>query len=463
MEPTFLLTHYLNDPLNTIKSLYSKYNIMSKNYNNMTILYNKYNTKHKTKLELECRSVIIDNTTNKIICYSCPTPIYNNDATNYIKRNENLMSSAQAYVCYEGSLLSIFYYNDNWYVSTRKCIYDNTSKKEEKYKMFLDVIESDGYTFETFTNTLDTSKSYHFVLIHHLNENIVDYKTEFGEGYTKLCFVSARDKNTMSECNIKDVRITFSPNIFIADRLDTFTNFDKYTDFDKYKDIDIPMYEGIIIKVDNNLLKIQNPSYQFYKAIGSDKNMLRGFLFLYQQNMLTTYFTNNPASEKFKKMINPLNTNETFDIIGIINCLFQVLTSELYELFNVLYSDGNKIPNIELYKYLPHEYKNILFKIRGAFMASKKKNVLSSENKEYISVKDILRILKTSDVNQIERLIKERKLLYNWSRLDKTVNSAIYINTLYKYEKIFYKLASIYTIKLFPEIMPTDVPQLNKS
>ena len=179
--------------------------------------------------------------------------------------------------------------------------------------------------------------------------------------------------------------------------------------------------------------------------------------------MLATYFTNNPDSENFKKMINPLNTNETFDIIGIINCLFQVLTSELYELFNVLYEDGNQNPNIKLYKYLPHEYKNILFKIRGVFMACKKKNLQSSENKEYISVKDVIRILKTADVNQVERLIKERKLLYNWSRIDKTLNACLYTNTLNRCEKIFYKLASIYTIKLFPEIMPTDVPQLNKS
>lgn len=449
METNFLLTNYFNDPLNTIKNLYDKHNIMSKDYNNMTILYNKYNTKHKTKLELECRSVIIDKTTNKIICYSCPTPIYNNEATNYIKRNESLMSSAEVYLCYEGSLLSIFYYNNTWYVSTRKCIYSNTSEKEGKYKMFSDVLEKDGYTFDTFTNTLETSKSYHFVLIHHLNENIVDYKTEFGEEYTKLCFISARDITTMIECKLEDVNITLSPNIFLAGRLDTFTNLDK--------DIKMPNYEGIIIKIKNDILKIQNPSYQFQKAIGSDKNMLRGFLFLYQQNMLTDYFTNNPDSDKFKKIINPLNTNETFDIIGIINCLFQVLTSELYELFKVLYdNDGNKIPNIELYKYLPHEYKNILFKIRGVFMASKK----YTNNTEYLLLKDVNRILKTTDVNQVEKLIKERKLLYNWSRINKTLNSCLYMNTLYKCDKIFYKLASIYTIKLFPEIMPTDIPQL---
>ena len=177
MESQFILTNYFNDPLNTIKNLYEKFNIMSKDYpeNNMVILYNNYNSKHRSKLELECRSVIIDRTTSKIICYSCPTPIYNNEAIKYMKYNS---FEKEYYVCYEGSLLSVFY-NNGWFVASRKCIYSSTSEQTGKYKMFLDVLKKDGYDFDSFTNTLDKSTSYNFVLIHYLNENIVNYNEIF--------------------------------------------------------------------------------------------------------------------------------------------------------------------------------------------------------------------------------------------------------------------------------------------
>ena len=456
METQFLLTNYFNDPLNTIKNLYDNHNIMSKDYseNNMTILYNKYNTKHKTKLELECRSVIIDRTTRKIICYSCSTPIYNNDATKYIKYNKIKIEETDVYICYEGSLLSVFNYNEKWYVATRKCIYNNESEKTGKYKMFLDVLEKDGYDFISFTNTLDTSKSYNFVLIHHLNENIVDYKSQFGNDYTKLCFISARNSD-MSEIKLEEVRITLSPNIFLPAKLDMSENV-------LTKDINSPTYEGIIIKIKQpnmpgDILKIQTQAFQFYKAIGSDKNMLRGFLFLYQNNTLNDYFTNNPDSDKFKKLINPLNTNETFDIIGIISSIFKVLANELFELYKILYDfDGNQEKSKlsgDLYKCLSADYKNIIFKIRGLFLFSKKKQI-------EVSLLDITRILKTFDVKHLENLIKERKLMLNWSRIDKSIESFLFQQTLYKCDKICYKLASIYTIKLFPEIMPTDVPKL---
>jgi hypothetical protein len=58
--------------------------------------------------------------------------------------------------------------------------------------------------------------------------------------------------------------------------------------------------------------------------------MFRGFLSLYQNNSLKNFFTNDMA--KFKKIVNPLNPTESFDTIGIIDALFKVLTSELYEI-----------------------------------------------------------------------------------------------------------------------------------
>jgi hypothetical protein len=441
METQFILTNYFTDPSNNIKNLYDKFNIMSKNYPeyNMIILYNNYNTKHRSKLELECRSVIIDQTTSKIICYSCPTPYYNNEALKYIK---HCSLEKEYYVCYEGSLLSVFY-NNGWFVASRKCIYNSTSEQTGKYKMFMDVLKKDGYDFDSFTNTLDKLTSYNFVLIHHLNENIVNYKKEFGEEYTKLCFIGARKQ--LVECTVDFV---LSENIFLAKKLDSMTQEDVISD--------LPTNEGLIVKIkeSNTLLKIQSKSYLFHKAIGSERNMFHGFLFLYQNNLLNSYLE-NPENNRFKQILNPLNTMETFDVGGIINCLFKVLTSEFIELYNLLYdAEGNQQTNT-LYNYLPQEYKNILFKIKGIQLSNIKKG------NEPIGTKNINHILKVIDVTNLVSLIKDRKLMLNWIRLD-IPESKLFLQSLYKCPKIFYKLASIYTIKLFPEIMPTDMPKLKQ-
>ena len=453
----FSLSNYINvqsfnlDEL--LKQLYNNYNIMSKDYPqyDMVILYNKYETKKKSQLEKECRSVIIDRSNHTTVCYSCPTPIYNIEAVNYIWRNQSAQKNS--YICYEGPLISLFSNKNKWYVSTRKCIYDKESEESGQYKMFMDVLRKDGYAnLDSFTNLLDSNTSYHFALIHHLNENVVNYKKEFGEDYCKLCFIFARDILTNVEYKSEDIdTVNLSDNIFLPKKIDDYT-----ADVSVQNITELPSHEGIIIKMNNTILKIQTPAYQFHKAIGSEKNMYRGFLYLYQNNILKQFFeTNLSIGDKFRKVVNPLNTNETYDMIGMIDCLFKVITSELLFLFNKLYdSNGNQL-NHSLYLKLPDEYKNILFLIRGVFFHNKKKS------NESIQLKDIYNLLKTIDVNILESFIRTRKLMLNWTRLEKSSEASLFFECLYHCDKIYYKLGSIYTIKLFPEIMQDDIPFKN--
>ena len=51
--------------------------------------------------------------------------------------------------------------------------------------------------------------------------------------------------------------------------------------------------------------------------------------------------------------------------------------------------------------------------------------------------------------------------MLNCTRLDKSPEIVQFSECLYHCDKIFYKLASIYTIKLFPEIMQDDIPFRN--
>ena len=458
MNSQYILSHYIkniNNIDNVNKHLYTKFNIMNKSYPDfdMTIYYNKFLNKHKSLIEMASRSVVISST-NSVICYTCATPIYNMEATQYMWRNKD--KKRETYVCYEGSLMSIFNYKDVWYIASRKNIYSpvdyNESKQSGHLQMFIDTLANDGYeTVDKFTQMLNKELSYHFVLIHHLNENIVNYSQQFGANYMKLCFIFARNITTQEEIKSEDVVCTFvSDNIFLPKIIN---ESDTETFLSNLSEIKQPENEGLIIKMNGQILKLQSSAYMFYRAIGTEKNMFRGFISLYQNNSLKSYLVND-KNDKFRKIVNPLNTTESFDIVGMIDALFKIVTSELYNLFYVLWNDEGTHLNNDLYKMLPREYKDMLFHIRGLYFTNKK-NV---SNTPVLRMKDVYNYIKSIDVSIFEKFIRCRKLMLNWTRLETHKNIPIFNQSLYKCEKVYYKLAAIYTTKLFPEIMPDDVP-----
>ena len=461
-SPQYLLNNYITSVTNVDNinaHLYDKFNIMTKEYPeyNMTIYYNKYDNKTKTNLEVATRSVIMNSETHDIICYTCPTPIYNMQAVQYFWMNQD--KQRECHVCYEGSLISLFYYNNMWFLATRKNVYINDSDTTGIFGMFMEVLKQDGHDdLNHFTQYLNKDISYHFVLIHHNNENIVNYEAIYGKEYKKLCFIFARNKSDQAEIRSEDVENTFvSDNIFLPKVIceQDFAEF-----MTKIADVTIskpPEYEGIVIKLDNMILKLQTSNYMFYKAIGPDKNMFRGFINLYQSNTLKG-FLSNEGNEKFKKVVNPMNTTESYDTIGMIDALFKVVTSELHSLFYILWNEKGQHMNDSLYKLLPKEYKDILFQLRGIFFQIKNKG----KKDVGLKLNDVYNYIKLMDSNIFEKFIRCRKLMLNWTRVEKTNNTALFIKTLYHCDKIFYKLSAIYTTKLFPEIMPDDMPQFSK-
>jgi hypothetical protein len=466
-SPQYVLAHYINSLTNVEdinKHLFQNYNIMTKDLPelDMTIYYNKYDNKHKTQIEMSTRSVILSKSTRNVICYTCPTPIYNMDAVQYLWRNQD--KPRETYICYEGSLISVFYHNHKWHVASRKNVYNDTnsmstSNNGGQYKMVLDVLNQDNLTIDDFTNKLDKKYSYHFVLIHHENENIVNYVSQFGPEYKKLCFIFARDINTQQEVKLEDMNAPFlSNNIFLPKKIDDADAKEFVSNLSNINIVNQPEHEGIIIKLNNNILKLQSSAYQFHKAIGSEKNMYRGFLSLYQNNSLKNFFVNENI--KFKKIVNPLNPTESFDTVGIIDALFKVITAELHYLFYTLWNDKGEHLNKELYNKLPKEYKDILYYIKGIFYANKTKHI--EGNEQVLKLKDVYNYIKSVNTHVFEKFIRCRKLMLNWVRFEKSSNTELFNKTLHHSEKVFYKLSAIYTTKLFPEIMPDDLPKFEE-
>ena len=354
-KPKFILDSLLDNSIEDLKKILYKNGILYKDYtdDNLLLIYHKYNTPVKNFLVKESRSLVIDKNTKKIISYSCEIPNIINDQDSFsfylnkIKENNSNENSCYATECYEGSLLSVFYINDKWYISTRRCLNSKDSKFNEKshYDLFEDIILSSNNTINDFYDKLDKDKSYYFVLLHHLNKNIIDYSIKFNnKEYKYLCLISIRDNN-LNEIDLYNNDNTFlCSNIFIPPIKTDFN--DLY-----YKNYNhVPLKEGIIIKNWNyltnkyNLIKILYKNYLFHHA-SINNNIFRGLIYLYQTNELNYYLKLNPIFLK----INEINK------LDIINNIFKVMTSEILQLFkNILKNSLNS-------KLLPIEYRNIIY------------------------------------------------------------------------------------------------------
>jgi len=438
------------------KKLFDEYSIMSKYYeqDNLLIVYHKYNLPTKTPLEQECRSLIIDATTLNIISYTCPNTISNKEAQKFLLNNNNL--KLETYKCYEGTILSLYNHNNKWYLSTRRCINSKDSiwNQTNYYNMFIEVLDKENITFDDFTSKLNVNYGYYFILIHHNNKNIIDYTSQFGEKYTKLCLVFVRFKETQNE--IENYDFDSYNNIFKPEKM----SMEEFSILNQNLNINVDL-EGIIIKtVKDNityLFKLQTTSYQFCKAIGPDSNIFKGYLYLYQSSTLKNYIENNKDHKNLEKIINPNNINESFDTIGVVDCVFKVITSELFELYKLLWklSNGEQLNN-ELYNILPKEYKDVLYALRGIYFKIK-----ATPEKKLFGIKDIYQYLKLIDIEHFSALLRQRKLMFNWVILNKINDNLNLFRTISnRCDKVHLKLIAIFTNKLFPDIMLNDIPKI---
>lgn len=486
--PKFLITNYLESCQGDLeqlrKTLFEK-GVFTKDFveEGLMLLYHKYDTPITTEVERECRSLIIDRNTLKLKSYSCETPRVNKEGMDFL-----LAHSTEPQIineCYEGTYLSVFNHNGKWYVSTRRCldshnsVLDNGIVQAEKshYQMFEDILNKAGYeTFNDFSQKLNPDNSYYFVLIHHQNKHMIDYTNQFGEKYGKICLTTVRDSE-MRELDIYTNKVEFasydtSGLIFVPEKLasiDVFANSNKQLKYDSSPD-----REGVVIRVWSSefnkyfLIKLQNVNYQFALVLGTERNMFKGLLYLYQTDKLVEYFSQNSNAHNIKKIINPHNSTETYDTVGTVDAVFKVCTSEIFELFKILWSIKNgQHQNKQLYDMLPKEYKDVMFAVRGMYYKKKasfhKKdgetlNIQEIKN-THLKISDIYNYLKTMSTEQFVAFLRMRKLMFNWVKTNSSNMSLKDFGSISSHcDKVHVKLCAIFTNKLYPNIMPNDVP-----
>jgi hypothetical protein len=420
--------------IENIRNQYYQNGILSKYYesDNLLLLYTNYSYDHK-----KLRSKVLDMNDQKVISYSFNSPMYNYLGYNYLINNQDCEKKISK--CYEGTIISVFWHN-KWFISTRKCLnaQDSVWMNKSFYQMFEETILQDFNTVDDFFNLLNKDYNYHFVLVHWENKNIVDYTEELGVNYKKLALALVRDKEMkVVESDIPNLNNLKS--IFIPKEYDNLEMLDEQIDY-----MSKPKTEGVIVKVKNNddvlIIKLQTNHYQFYRSMGLEQHLYKGFLNLYQKDKLLSFFENNEYNFKYSKLINPNNNSQTYDLVGVIDGVFRVLTQELLVLYNNLYENNNKKPN-NFYNKLPAVYKNMIYKLRGIYIKKKELNV-----------KNVYNLLKSVETDIIYSLLRNRKMMINYNK----IKEQLFPDLSKDVQKIHLKLCAIYTTKLFPDLLDID-------
>ena len=135
----------------------------------------------------EARGLILEKDTYNVVARSMNAFSFNSDSSFNDIYNSFDWTSAKAYPKYDGCLITLYNYKDEWITGTRfsvdgLCNVASAFKKESDItwnRLFKDCLDFINIDFDSFTQTLNTDYCYSFELCSVVNRNIVLYENKF--------------------------------------------------------------------------------------------------------------------------------------------------------------------------------------------------------------------------------------------------------------------------------------------
>ena len=231
-------TTYANTLINTLKKYHFWPNIKVKKFKNnddIVLLHNNYkmNDIYEYKeLYEQCRSIVLDFT---LSCNNNVVVTYANSIPRRIGYEEyisaNYSDTDKCYEAYDGTIITVYNYKNQWYFGTSSCpdansskfshptkthgkmfdevLYGFYSKSQETAEMLAHIQPEDvSETLRAmFVSNLNPEHAYEFVLIHYDNKHIIDYTDMLGENYKELVHINTKNRITLEEYDINQAAI----------------------------------------------------------------------------------------------------------------------------------------------------------------------------------------------------------------------------------------------------------------
>lgn len=331
----------------------------------------------------QCRSVVLDFGlsigNNVVVTYanSIPERI---DFGTYMTQHYNV--SDKVYEAYDGTMITVYNYKGEWYFGTTSCPDANSSKfshPTKRHGNMLDEILFDFYKNlftaeeiqnekpyliskkirEYFTNNLDSSKAYEFLILHHENKHIIDYTSVLGENYKVMFHINTKQRDTLEEQDIHSVAIPTLVNLGVKYPLQ-FANIKEASSH-----IDNAYTYGIIVKkvIDNQvrLFKISTQGIQFREETDPcNPNVWMNMLAVYMKNK-ADYHINDYISHYATGIEFPMDNNgKPLDPTYLIHTAICTIKDSLYNLYVATTSYYPKYKRFKMNKELDKQYAPII-------------------------------------------------------------------------------------------------------
>jgi len=320
-----------------IKFIYSQ--IPRKSYHHR-LHYKKYNDHNLIQLFTEssqeytnnpifdaCRSIIFDTVNNKIVSFSHPNLEYMTELPT--NQEINLLTES-----HEGTLISVFYHNNQWFYATRREIDMNKthkitqdSKSELSHGlMFEDALLKLNLTKEEFESRLNKENQYYIELVHYQNAIHISYESRFGEKYAKLFLLFVRNGlNVVSE-NVEG--------------LESNPILDLETVKSELNEINANV-EGYIYM---NKKILHSTYYDKMKFNPGFRTPQEQYIYLYQKDLLLEYATKNN-----KMIYYTTDIGEDVEIVGMLSCIFTYVSQRLLDVYYTFNNNRMEHKNADIF------------------------------------------------------------------------------------------------------------------
>ena len=314
--------------------------LLINNYNVLGLSLIKYN--HKTNIDNFTKlfkSIIVDQKTNKIVCIS---PMKSIKCDHNILLNNDVQISRM----YDGTMINVFYHNNEWILSTRSFIGAKNYWNKNSKKSFKDMFNE---CFNQY-DELNKTHSYSFVLQHKDNSNITPVLEN------KVILVEEYD----SELN----RLDLNENNYSFLCVKTYKNYHELKMVEK----DIHKYDKGYNIINNNYRNVYiTEDYKYiFDLKPNQNNKMFIFLTLYKQRKLNEYlkiYKNDKElfemyKNKYEIMRNELYSNYCNHFIKkniVTKDVPYQLKPIIHELHDIYRSTGQKIN----YKLINDYLKNM--------------------------------------------------------------------------------------------------------
>jgi len=434
---------------NCLISLLKKYHLWPmmkvkkfKGRSDIVLLHNTYirnNVDDFKELYEQCRSVVLDfslNCNNNIVvtyANSIPERIaYNNYITTLFSQDDKV------YEAYDGTIITVYHYKDEWYFGTSSCPDANSSKfshptkthgnmlDEILYKYFNShITANDGVICGNdegaeslsvklrglFVQHLDPSMAYEFIIVHHDNKHIIDYTGLLGENYMEMFHINTKHRSSLAENDIMSSIIPSLLNAGVKYPLQFNNIHEAYAHINTnpfsygliVKKM-IPVVAGAEGKVNVKLYKISTDAINYREETDPcHPNIWMNILSVYMKNK--TEYTVKDYIANYNPYINlPVDNNgQRLDPTYLVHTIISTIKDSLYSYYRATTAYYPKYNRYKMNKDMDKQFPPII----QYHLAQLRNLQVNTYKAKIINISNVYHYLcQCNDVNNIKTLIQ---------------------------------------------------------